>query len=293
MRTACLLTLLAALMLGGCATNLGAVREFGAQARQLAEAFEPLPAESVEHCRQQALDRRVLASEAPAARFDADLAWRDAVEGCRPLEQAGAQLRPLARALDDYGRRLAGLAADGLPRSLDADHRALAQSVAALEQVPKARVEAVEALAQFLSRRTLALSQREALVQALSHEEAVGAVAEALAVYAVRVHRATLQQRLDDLPALEDAVRQAAGPPALLRWQLRELHRQGQALRSQQAAASRWPQAVARLRTALRELRRQVEHEPGAPRWDEVEALAREIRALRESLDRGFRGAAG
>lgn len=288
MRAVCLLTLWAALLLGGCATNLGPVREFGAQTRQLAEAFEPLPAQAVEHCRQQVLDRRVYASEAPVAQFDAARAWREAVDGCQPLEQAAAQLRPLARALDNYGRRLDELAADGLPRMLNDEHTALARAWGALDAAPPARVGAVEDLARFLSQRALAHSQREALKQALSHEEAVGAIAEALALAAQRLHRAMLQQRLDDLPALEDAVRAGAGSPVSVRWHLRELHRQGQALKTQQAAAARLPAAVARLKAALRELRQTLEAGADAPRWLELEALAREIRALRESLARGF-----
>lgn len=291
MRTACLPVLLAlpaCLLLGGCATRLGPVREFGTQAQRLAEAFEPLPSQSLEHCRQQAMDRRVYAAEAPAARFDAASAWREAVEVCRPLEQAAVQLRPLARALDDYGRRLAELAADGLPRSLDRDHGALAQAWASLDDAPKARLDAVEALARFLSRRALAQSQREAVLEALSHEQAIVAIVDTLAVVAQRLHRATLQQRLDDLPSLEDAVRAGAGAPVSVRWHLRELHRQGEALKAQQALGPRLAQAVARLKSAMRELRQQLEQGDDAAHWAEVEALAREIRALRESLARGF-----
>ena len=288
MRTACDCLVLATVMLAGCATNLAPVRDFGAQTRALAEAFEPLLADSLEHCRSQVLDRRLYASEEPAVHFDPAAAWAQADDACRPLQQANAQARQLAAALDDYGRRLAELASDTLPRALNDEHDALATAWLALGEAPKARVDAVRALSRFLSQRALGASQREAIGQALAHEEAVGAIAETLATYAQRVHGGLLTQRLADLPPLSDAVRAQSGAPAGTRWQLMALHRQGLALRSQQQAAPRLQRAVAQLKASLRELRQDPARQDAAARWDALDTLAREIRALREVVGRGL-----
>ena len=69
-------------------------------------------------------------------------------------------------------------------------------------------------LIRFVGHRVLERSQRDAIIEALNHEQAVVRLADALARYAERVYRATLNDRLRDQPLLLEQLRQQKPRPS-------------------------------------------------------------------------------
>lgn len=284
------LVLLCVTLLSGCA-NLKAVRGFAEETRRISEAFDPMLGQTVEQCRLAFLHRRVYTTDAPLSGFDAEAAWQRATQSCQPIEERNATAQAMSRALADYASQLMALADDGAGGGTEAigeDHEALAGKLDQFQDAPRDQLGAIGNLLRFVSRGASARSKQEAIAEALGHEEAVGALADALVVYAERVHGAYLRQRLADQDVLADALRSETASPISSRLWLMDLHAQTRLLAERQQSIARLRTAVAQMKVALHDLRTHLTTLSAQERWIEVRKLGREVRGLHRQLGQAF-----
>lgn len=284
------LVLLCVTLLSGCA-NLKAVRGFAEETRRISEAFDPMLGQTVEQCRLAFLHRRVYTTDAPLSGFDAEAAWQRATQSCQPIEERNVTAQAMSRALADYASQLMALADDGAGGGTEAigeDHEALAGKLDQFQDAPRDQLGAIGNLLRFVSRGASARSKQEAIAEALGHEEAVGALADALVVYAERVHGAYLRQRLADQDVLADALRSETASPISSRLWLMDLHAQTRLLAERQQSIARLRAAVAQMKVALHDLRTHLTTLSAQERWIEVRKLGREVRGLHRQLGQAF-----
>lgn len=284
------LVLLCVTLLSGCA-NLKAVRGFAEETRRISEAFDPMLGQTVEQCRLAFLHRRVYTTDAPLSGFDAEAAWQRATQSCQPIEERNVTAQAMSRALADYASQLMALADDGAGGGTEAigeDHEALAGKLDQFQDAPRDQLGAIGNLLRFVSRGASARSKQEAIAEALGHEEAVGALADALVVYAERVHGAYLRQRLADQDVLADALRSETASPISSRLWLMDLHAQTRLLAERQQSIARLRTAVAQMKVALHDLRTHLTTLSAQERWIEVRKLGREVRGLHRQLGQAF-----
>lgn len=284
------LVLLCVTLLSGCA-NLKAVRGFAEETRRISEAFDPMLGQTVEQCRLAFLHRRVYTTDAPLSGFDAEAAWQRATQSCQPIEERNATAQAMSRALADYASQLMALADDGAGGGTEVigeDHEALAGKLDQFQDAPRDQLGAIGNLLRFVSRGASARSKQEAIAEALGHEEAVGALADALVVYAERVHGAYLRQRLADQDVLADALRSETASPISSRLWLMDLHAQTRLLAERQQSIARLRTAVAQMKVALHDLRTHLTTLSAQERWIEVRKLGREVRGLHRQLGQAF-----
>lgn len=290
MRRVGLVLLLCVTLLSGCA-NLKAVRSFAEETRRISEAFDPMLGQAVEQCRLTFLHRRVYTTDAPLSGFDAEAAWQRATQSCQPIEERNATAQAMSSALADYASQLMALADDGAGGGTEAigeDHEALAGKLDQFQDAPRDQLGAIGNLLRFVSRGVSARSKQEAIAEALGHEEAVGALADALVVYAERVHGAYLRQRLADQDVLADALRSETASPISSRLWLMDLHAQTRLLTERQQSIARLRTAVAQMKVALHDLRTHLNTLSAQERWVEVRKLGREVRGLHRQLGQAF-----
>jgi hypothetical protein len=161
---------------------------------------------------------------------------------CQPIAQENAAALALADTLTEYAAQLAALAADGVAQRADDDLDAVAAQAKRFSALPADQVDAVNGLIRFVGHRVLERSQRDAIIEALNHEQAVGALADALARYAERVYRATLNDRLRDQPLLLEQLRQQKAAPIDARLRMLDICR----IPSDHIPIRSWPLFLAR-----------------------------------------------
>jgi hypothetical protein len=280
--------LLHALLLSGCATNLSAVRGFADETKKIGVAFDPILGKAVEQCMQQFLQRRIYTTDTALARFDAESALKQASETCKPIEDENATAKRMSKALADYASQLSALAADGVASSVSDDYDALAAKLGDFKDAPKEKIGAITSLLKYITRSILAKSQHDAVVEALSHEEAVGALADTLVVYSVRVYGAYLAERLRDQPVIVEVLLAESASPISSRLRLMDVYQQTQSLAEQQKATASIRTAVEQMKLSMRDLRQNVDKLSAQERISEVQKLAKDVRALYEQLSKAF-----
>lgn len=277
-----------ALLLSGCATNLSAVRGFADETKKIGVAFDPILGKTVEHCRQQFLQRRIYTTEVALARFDAESALKQATETCKPIEDENATAKRMSKALADYASQLSVLAADGVASSVSDDFDALAAKLGEFKDAPKEKIGAIASLLKYITRSIVAKSQHDAIVEALSHEEAVGALADALVAYSDRVYGAYIAERLRDQPVLVEVLRAESASPISTRLRLMDIHQQTQSLLDQQQTMASIRTAVEQMKVSMRDLRQNVDKLSAQERLSEVQKLAKDVQALYDQLSKAF-----
>jgi hypothetical protein len=282
------LPLIPALLLSGCATNLPAVREFADETKKIGVAFDPVLNRTVEACKQGFLQHRIYTTSAPLANFDAEAAIKQASDLCQPIADKNAIAKGLSKALSEYAGQLSALAADGVASSVDDNYDALAAKLNGFEGVPQDKVGAIAALLKFVTRSLIAKSQRDAIVDALSHEDAVGALADGLVQYSDRVYSGYLKERLNDQPLFVEVLRAEASTPISSRLRMMDVHQQTLALQEQKKATAQLRAAVGQMKTSMRDLRQNVDKLSDKERLLEVRKLTQEVKALYQQLAQAF-----
>lgn len=280
--------ILYALLLPGCATNLAAVRDFADETKKIGVAFDPILGKAVEQCRQQFLQRRVYTTDSALVKFDAESVLKQASETCKPIEDENATAKRMSKALADYASQLSALAANGVATSVSDDYDALTAKLGEFKDAPKEKLGAISSLLKYITRSILAKSQHDAIVEALSHEEAVGALSDGLVVYSDRVYGAYLAERLKDQPLLADALRAESASPISSRLRLMDVYQQTLNLTEQKKATASLRKAVDQMKTSMRDLRQNVDTLSARERVAEVQKLSKEVRALYEQLAKAF-----
>lgn len=284
MRTLAPALLLVAL-LAGCATPMPAVRDFGGETQKLASAFTPVVRQTVENCRLLAQNRAVYTDSRELERFDPAQVVAQSTARCASLAESADGARAVADLLGGYAKTLVAIANDGVSKSLDGDLDGLARKAQSFADLDSGAASGVSAVARLLARQWLAREQREAVAELLSHEQAVGAMADALNRFTARVYGGYLKD-LDDTQGLVMDVLKAQDRKAVApRLQMMEWHRQAELARRQQRAVPAFDKAVRSLKATLAGLRQNQSSWSETQRGVAIAGFAEDVRQLRELLD--------
>ncbi len=282
------LGLLPAVLLSGCASNLGAVRDFADETKKIGIAFDPVMDGAVQNCKLQFLQRRMYTTDMPMSRFDPEVFIKQATDICQPIADENATAQAMSTALVDYAQQLSALAADGVASSVDDNYDALAAKLGQFKDVPQEKVGAISSLLKFLTRAVIAKAQKDAIVEALGHEEAVGALADALVVYSDRVYGGYVKGRLADQPSFVAALRAETGAPISSRLRMMDVYQQTLTLQEQYKATASLRTAVAQMKVSMHDLRQNIDRLSAQERLIEVRKLTKEVRSLYQQLAKAF-----
>jgi hypothetical protein len=287
MRAVFVVTGLAAAV-SGCATHLAPVRDFAGDTKKLSVAFVPMLDRAVERCRQEFVDKAVYASDAPVATFDAGILVAQAKASCQPIADKNDIARKISTALADYADQLAAVAGDGLASSLDDSYDELAGKLGEFQDLPAEKIGAVNSLLKFLTRAVLGRAQRQEVENALSHEEAVGALADALVTYTDRVYGAYVRESQAKGKIIIDALRGGAVDKVATRLQLYEVYRRDLQLQEQNKAVVAFRSAVAQMKATMKDVRANLDRLSDQQRLVEIRKLSKEVRSLYQQLAQAF-----
>lgn len=289
MRIALLAFVAGASLLTGCAANLKSVRDFADETKKISVAFDPLLAATVEQCRQK-VEAKLLYAGGPVRSFKPEDIARTADDTCKSIEEKNATAKKIDTVLFDYADKLSALAGDGVASSVDDDYDALSKKIAGFEDIPKEKLAAVSALTKFLTRTAIAQAQKQAVAEALDHEEAVGVLGDALVLYTRRAYGGYLKERKSEIGIYSDALRDGsiAASPLLAKLQLVELHKESLAIAEREKVIPSLEKSVAQMKASLKDLRKNLDQLSDKQRREEVVKLAREVRALYQQLDKAF-----
>ena len=207
---------------------------------------------------------------------------------CKPIADANPTARAISQSLAAFAGQLGALAANGVATSVDDDFDTLADKVGEFPNVPREKLGAITALFQFITRAVVARSQHDAIVEALSHEDAVGTLADALVLYTERIYGGYVNDRLHDQPVFVDVLKGEATTPVSSRLRLMDVHQQTLLLQEQFKATGALRRSVAQMKASMRDLRTNVDKLSDKDRLLEVRKLAREVRGLYAQLAKAF-----
>lgn len=277
------------LLMTGCAANLKSVRSFADETKKISVAFDPLLTATVEQCKKK-VETKMLYAGPSLSDFKPEDIAKAAENTCKAIAQENTTAKNIGVALSDYASKLSAIAGDGIASSVDDDYDALSKKIGEFKDVPKEKVTAVTALFKFITKNLIAKNQKQAIEEALDHEEAVGVLGDALVLYTERVYGAYLTERDRDLKEYSDSLRSAniPAPQLLAKLQLVELHRESIALQEQRKVIPALRTSVAQMKTSLRDLRENLDKLSDKEQRQEVTKLAKEVRALYQQLNKAF-----
>lgn len=280
---ALLASLLASLLLGGCASKLAPVRTFAEQTQKMSVHFEPMLAGSVNSCTDKAMRKRLIMAE----RFDAQASELDARADCAAIAQASLSIAGLNDVLLRYAHTLAALADEKLPvyreelAGLGDALGGLAQPGAGAPLLDADKLAKVVKLSDLLSGLATQRLQKSALRELLEQQEAVNIVSDALKDYAQRSYRAGLQDELRDLALLRGAVDGAAAREPLAANYIRtRLHQEGKQLQEREKIAAAYVRAVESLQASVAALRAHIDRLQEPELETQLAQFARHVDAL-------------
>ena len=191
--------LVATFLLGGCATPLQPVADFGGAANHLAEVYKPFAAGLGDSCAQR-LRYQAIGNAGP---FDDAAAQRDAERECGPLKDAAATAALFGQALSDYATALAKLAGTR-PTAFDGEIKGLSSAAGKLDgrdgtalfdshKLGAAAKLARAAAAMLLQEKT----QRLTRATLEDNQDALATVVGAMKTYAGAIYAGQLQDTQD------------------------------------------------------------------------------------------------
>jgi len=277
-------------LLTGCATNLKAVRDFADETKKISVAFDPLLASTVDQCEQREIQKKLYASDAPLIDFDSEKISARATSICKPIADENVVAKGISSALSDYASKLSAVAGDGVASSVDDDYDALAKKLGDFKDLPKEKVTAVSGVLKFLTRAVIERAQKQEIEAALNHEEAVGALADALVTYAERVYGGYIADRSRDIRAYKNALLKGdiKAPELLAKLQLVELRSQELQLAERAKVIPALRKSVAQMKQALKDLRANLDKLSDEQQRAEVEKLAKDVKSLYQQLAKAF-----
>lgn len=275
-------------LLGGC-TNLKAVRDFAAETKKVAVAYEPIGKTSVATCIRSKSIKDENEIVLPARDYDPEPLRAKAAAGCQPTTDALKGTQKIADVLKAYAEALGELAGDGLASRLDDDFDALSAQLAEVPGVSAEKVSAVGSLVKFLSAIAIAKTQSASIDDALSHEAAVGTLGDALVFVAEREYlRGYAKQLLDQIDALSAGARVARLDPLLARMQITQLAAERRKVVDQRAAVDQLRKAVNQMKVAMADVRANLHHLDTQARLASVVQYRQDVTALYKELAKAF-----
>ncbi len=279
-----------AALLGACA-NLGPVRTFADETKKMAAAFTPMLAGSRASCTEKYLWKKMLTG----TQFDPSVAEQEASALCAPIDADNQLIASLNALLEQYADTLAALADDKLP-SYAGELEGLKTSLGNLKKpgsdetlIPPARVEAVSALAEFLSRIAAQRMQKSAIRELIGHQEAFNTVTGALRDYANLNYMAWLKNQKDEIGQLKESLRRSEQKEMLAARYLKTLllaEERKLAERAQMVAA--FNTSVTELQKANGELRAKFDQMDDKELLRQLVVLSKEVAQLRKQVGAAF-----
>ncbi|KAB8061509.1 hypothetical protein [Janthinobacterium violaceinigrum] len=276
-------SLLAGLLLGGCATDLAPVRSFAEQTQKMSQHFEPMLAGSVHSCMERAMRKRLILAE----RFDAQASEQAARDDCAAIAQASVSVAGLNDVLLRYAQTMAALADDKLPvykeelGGLGDALGGLALPGADAPLLDAGKLDKVMKLSAHLSRLATQRRQQSALRELLDEQEAIDIVSNTLKEYAQRSYRSGVQDELRDLELLRGAVDKAAPrEPLAANYVRTRLHLEGRQLQEREKIAAAYVGAVDTLQASVAALRANLGHLQEAELERQLAQFARDVATL-------------
>lgn len=277
------------LLLTGCA-NLKAVRDFADETKKISVAFDPLLAATVTQCEEREKSKRLYTGTATVRQFDPGVIAENAADTCKPIADENETAKSISATLANYAGKLSAIASDGVASSVDDDYDALAKKLGEFKDFPKEKISAVNGLFKFLTRVIIARDQRREIEEALSHEEAIGVLGDALVLYSERVYGGYITDRNRDLDDFQGFIKTGdiAMPVMLAKLQLIQLTNEQTQLAEQRKVIALLKKAVIQMKASLKDLRANLNNLSSEERLKEVAKLAKEVRALYQQLNKAF-----
>lgn len=275
--------LLAALLLGGCASNLAPVRSVGEQTQKMSAAAHPMLAGAADSCIAKAMRQQLIM----ATRFDAQGSELAARQRCVMEEKMSPRLVALNEVLIAYGKVLVD-SADGKVSSYKEQFKGLGDALGGLEQpgagaplLDAGQLSVVMKLAQYLSTLATRRMQKASLRELLAHQQAVDITSNALKHYALNIHLPNLREEAREVDQLRGAVgSMSSTEPLAANYVGTHLYQERKQLAQRQAAATAYAQAIDAMQQSLAGLSIHLDN-PQDPQWQaQVDAFAQRVAVL-------------
>ena len=285
------LAFLSCAFLSGC-INLGAVRSYADETKNLTAAFTPMLDGSVQSCKDRKSRIKLYTS---VRAYDPKEVSRDVDALCDSIADKNKHAAVIAKTLTDYASVLAQLAGDSVPTTLDSSEDKLKTALGNVKDnggkplVADAKLSAVFALAKFISEQVTNYFRAKEIKVALNHHEAVEALGKALATYVKSNFMGYVGDEQRDLLAIKESVANREKTEYLAaRYIQRELWVvQGQ-LDAKAKSAAQFEVAVTKMIASHKDLIDNVDKIGDKERFKAIFAFAKEVRSLNDQLKKAF-----
>jgi hypothetical protein len=268
------------------------VKEHSKASIELTKAFEPFLSDTLRQCRER-FSRQYIYS---AAVYDLSALEQDTKEACDIFIKPNESILAINRALAIYAETLAALADNTLPPSLSPPLDNLSASVKSIPLPDGAnadRIDAINRLAKFLAKQTLAHEQKQQLAEALSHEDAVNTLVDTLSFYLNNIYRAQLDSQLIDLHKFRPLLNNVkdsknTGERLSTRQMLANLQQEELAINTRLATIPKFVASAEKMKASHKALRANLGTADKPEQLMQVINFVEEVRALNSALKQAF-----
>lgn len=251
--------------------------------------------ETVARCKSRATRHQFYS----ASKFDIASTEQYAKEACDGLAKQNLAIGEINSALSLYAEKLGAIAGNDIAGSLDGDITALSKAVGSIKDqagkaiVPADKLGGITQLATFLAQKILEKKQKEAILEALSHEAAVGTLADTLVFYAEQIYPWHLDKEMKEIGAFRIFVEPSKDAPNNIerlsaRTLLSRLHEDESALQAKRAAIPKFRIAVKKMEESHHDLLLNLDRLDSDERRKNVLAFAKEVRNLTKAIQDAF-----
>jgi len=284
------IVLAALALLSGCA-NLAPVRSFADETKKLSAAFDPMLAGSMASCTDKYKRKKLFTSR----NFDPVAAENAAAELCGPIDENNQIIAELNGLLAQYADTLAALADDKLP-SYKSELDGLAASLGKVKKpgsqdslIPPAKLSAVAALTEFLSRAATEHLQKSAIRDLLNHEEAIMTVTNALKDYATLNYLAWLRDERRENEVLRKSLDgSAAMEPLAANYLKTVLLDEDRQIAARENTVYAFVQSVQQLQKSNAEIRQKFDHLNDRELLTQLARFSDQVFKLRKQVRNAF-----
>jgi hypothetical protein len=282
-------------VLSACTTaTFTDVKEHSKASIELTKAFEPFLSDTLRQCRER-FARQYIYS---ATVFDLSALEQDTKEACDIFIKPNESILAINRALAIFAEKLAALADNTLPTSLSPPLDNLSASVKSIPLPDGAnatadRIDAINRLAKFLAKQTLAHEQKRQLAEALSHEDAVDTLVDTLSFYLNNIYRAQLDNQLTDITKFRPFLNNIkdskdVGERLSARQMLAQLQHEELAINNRLATIPKFVASAEKMKASHKALRANLATTDKQEQLMQVINFVEEVRALNSALQQAF-----
>lgn len=287
--------LFVASLLSACTTGkFVGVREHSKASIELTKAFEPFLNDTLEQCHER-FARQYIYS---ATVFDLSALQQDTKEACDIFVKPNESILAINHALATYAEKLAAIAGDELSSSLHPKLDTLADSVKSIPLPDGAnatadRIDAINRLAKFLTKQTLAHQQKKELAEALAHEDAIDTLVDTLSFYLNHIYKAQLDNQLTDISKFRPFLNTAKDSKMLgerlgTRQMLANLQDEERDIQARLATIPKFVESATKMKASHKALRASLATAAKEEQLMHVASFVEEVRELNNALQHAF-----